>query len=237
LANAAYGTSFFAEGGAPTLELQAIAPIINPLEMDMDTDSLVGRIAAIPLYRDLFRKAWGDDTLDFARVTKAIASFERALISGGSPYDRWINGDAQALSDRAVRGAKLFFGEKADCFHCHGGFNFTDQGFHNTGLDPATTDPGRIAVTDRLLDDGKFKTPSLRNIALTAPYMHDGRFATLRQAIDHYNSGSKGHPNQDPLMRPLGLSEEDIQDLIGFLESLTDSAFVNNPDFSDPWAP
>jgi cytochrome c peroxidase len=135
-----------------------------------------------------------------------------------------------------MRGVKLFFGEKGDCFHCHGGFNFTDQSFHNTGLDPVTTDPGRIAVTERPLDDGKFKTPSLRNIALTAPYMHDGRFATLRQAIDHYNSGSQGHPNQDPLMRPLGLSEGDIGDLIAFLESLKDTAFANNPDFSNPWA-
>jgi len=237
IANSAYNTFFMAEGGVPTLELQAIAPIINPLEMDMNTDSIIGRIDGVGLYRELFRQAWGDDSITFARVTKAIASFERTLVSGASPYDRWLNGDARALSESATRGVNLFFGEKGDCFHCHGGFNFTDQSFHNTGLDSVTTDPGRIAVTDRPLDDGKFKTPSLRNIALTAPYMHDGRFSTLRETLEHYNSGGKNHPNQDPLVRPMGLSEGDIADLIAFLEALTDTAFTTNPDFGNPWLP
>ncbi len=237
LTNVAYGTSFFAAGGVPTLELQAIAPFLNPLEMDIHTDTVAARVAGKRLYRDIFIAAFGDDSVSFPRITKAIASFERALISGDAPFDRWSRGEREALTPSALRGMELFFGERGDCFHCHGGFNFTDQGFHNTGLDPATTDPGRIEVTGRALDDGKFKTPTLRNIAVTGPYMHDGRFTTLRESVAHYNRGGKAHPNKDPLMRPLGLSDPETEDLVAFLESLTDSTFLTNPEFTDPWSP
>jgi cytochrome c peroxidase len=237
LANVGYDTSFFADGSAPTLERQALAPILNPLEMDMDTARLPSRLASVGLYRDLFRKAWGDDTVTVARILGSIASFERAMLSGDSPYDRSLAGDDKALSQGARRGRDLFFGGKAACFRCHGGFAFTDRGFHNTGLDSFNLDPGRIAVTGLPFDDGKFKTPPLRNVAVTPPYMHDGRFNTLREVIAHYNSGGLAVPLRDPLLGPLGLDEGEIGDLILFLESLTDSAFVDDPDFRDPGKP
>jgi cytochrome c peroxidase len=131
----------------------------------------------------------------------------------------------------------LFFGETGDCFHCHNGFNFTDHLFRNTGLDSVTVDEGRYLITHNEADKGKFRTPTLRNIALTGPYMHDGRFDTLEEVVRHYNSGGKRHVNKDPLLRPLGLSETDIQDLVAFLESLTDHTFTQDPSLQDPWGP
>jgi cytochrome c peroxidase len=234
LANVAYNQSLFADGRAPTLEAQALEPIIGSLEMDMDTVVLAARLSVSALYRGLFRKAWGDDAIDVKRITGAIASFERAMLSGGSPYDRFQAGDSLAIPAGAKRGAEVFFGGKAVCFRCHTGFNFTDQGFHNVGIDSLNIDPGRMTVTANPLDAGKFKTPSLRNIALTPPYMHDGRFNTLREVIDHYDSG--GDPkSRDPLMGALGLEEGEISDLILFLESLSDSAFASDPRFRNPW--
>jgi len=234
LANVAYNLSYFADGNAPTLEAQAIAPILNPLEMDMDTNRLTERLAASAAYPELFRKAFGDSAIRIRRVTQAIASFERSLLSGDSPQDRFLAGDGNALSEAAKRGSALFSGSKAGCVQCHGGFNFTDNGFHNTGLDSLDLDPGRNAVTGLPADSGKFKTPSLRNIALTPPYMHDGRFNSLREVMVHYNKGGVYNPNRDPLIKPLGLDEGEIGDLIAFLESLSDTAFAVNPDFSDP---
>lgn len=246
VANAAYGPFFLFEGGAPTLELQALVPILDTLEMGMRADSLERRLGSIPLYRELALKAFGDDSLTFARMTKALAAFERTLLSGASPYDRYLQGGKEALTESQRRGADLFFGEKGDCFHCHNGFNFTDNGFHNTGLDGVgdgaetgleAFDPGRLAVTGKEEDRGKFKTPGLRNIAVTGPYMHDGRFESLAEVVAHYNSGGKKHPQADPLLRPLGLDKKEEADLVAFLESLTDSAFLRNPAFTNPWIP
>ena len=237
LANVAYNRTFFADGSAPSLEAQALVPILNRLEMDMDTAKLATRLARETVYREIFPAAWGDGAITPTRIAASIASFERALLSGGSTYDRFLSGDSGALSGEARRGRTLFFGGKAACFRCHDGFNFTDQEFHNTGLDSDTYDPGRIAVTGSAFDEGRFKTPSLRNLTLTPPYMHDGRFTTLRAVIDHYNAGAVGMPNRDPLLGPLGLDEKEIGDLIAFLEALTDTTLAANPDFGDPWAP
>lgn len=236
LANVGYLPHFFAEGGVPTLEQQALAPIIAPNELAMDTDTLVARLQPVSQYRMLFPQAWGDANITIERITKSIAAFERTLISAESPFDRWNRGDKNAISAAAQRGAELFFGEKGDCWHCHGGFNFTNNSFHNTGLDSVITgDEGRYRVTGNPADIGKFKTPTLRNVALTAPYMHDGRFNTLEEVLRHYNSGGKPHPTADALMRPLRLSDDEIKDLVALLDALTDDDFINNQALSDPW--
>ena len=234
LANVAYNSSLLWEGGVRTLEQQAIVPITHVDEMNLHTDTLVARLNEIGTYKGLFLEAWGDDNITIERITKSLASFERELISGDAPYDQWNRGEEEALSESAKRGRTLFFGEKADCFHCHGGFNFTDNLFHNNGLS-ATEDEGRFILSQHELDKGKFKTPTLRNIEVTAPYMHDGRFATLEEVIDHYNNGGEGHPNSDVLMRPLNLTEEEQEDLITFLKALTDEEFLNNSDLDNPW--
>ncbi|MBX2992671.1 MAG: c-type cytochrome [Bacteroidetes bacterium] len=235
LTNTAYGTSFFWEGGVLTLEIQVVSPILNPVEMNMNTDTLVLRLMQEPRYATLFTKAWGDSRITLERITHSIAAFERTILSGSSPFDKWTRGDRSAISASAARGADLFFGERGDCFHCHGGFNFTDNAFHNTGLDSVTIDPGRYLITNNETDKGRFKTPTLRNIALTSPYMHDGRFTSLEEVVRHYNSGGKPHPNRDILMRPLGLTESEVQDIVAFLEALTDLTFTTNPELQDPW--
>lgn len=235
LTNIGYSAALFWEGGAPTLEQQAIAPIIAPNEFNINPDSLVARLSAVPKYQALFQNAFGSAQPAFDRITKALATFERTLISSTSPFDRWNRGDASALSPSAARGFDLFFNETGDCFHCHGGFNFTDNDFHNNGIDSVTTDEGRYAVTNNPRDIAVFKTPTLRNIDLTAPYMHDGRFATLEEVVRHYNSGGKAHPTKDALIRPLGMTDAEQQDLVAFLKSLTDVSFTANPALQNPW--
>lgn len=234
LANVGYNTSLLWEGGVPTLEQQAIVPITHPAEMDLHTDTLVARLTSEPIYSRLFNDAWGDDVITIERITKSIAAFQRTLVSGNSAFDRSRNGDASAMSASAKRGEELFFNEVGDCFHCHGGYNFTDNDFHNNGLSE-TSDDGRFAITQRERDKGKFKTPTLRNIAVTAPYMHDGRFATLEEVLDHYNAGGQGHPNSDVLMRPLNMTDQEKQDLIEFLRELTDEQFLTDSTRSNPW--
>lgn len=235
LANTGYLPHFFWEGGIPTLEKQALAPIIAPNEFNIRADTLEKRMSSDPRYKMLFQAAFGDETVTLERITKSISAFQRTLISGNSPYDKFRRGDRSAISLSAQRGEALFFGETGDCWHCHNGYNLTTNSFHNTGLDSLTTDIGRAAVTKNPNDEGKFKVPTLRNIALTAPYMHDGRFQTLEQVLQHYNSGGKAHPNKDALMRPLGLSNQEVSDLIEFLKSLSDTSFTQNPAHNNPW--
>jgi len=230
LANLAYNTSFFWDGGVPTLEQQVVVPIMNPLEMDMTVGEVVAIIAADPGYTDLFRRAY--DTLpSSATLTRAIASFVRTMVSSNSRYDRFGRGDKGAMNEQEQRGMRLFFGEKADCFHCHLGFNFTNNSFRNNGLYAEYADSGRMLVTENPIDLGKFKVPSLRNVALTAPYMHDGSLATLEDVLAHYVAGGKVNMNIDPLMHPLNLDEQEQADLIAFLKTLTDEEFINNPRF------
>jgi cytochrome c peroxidase len=229
LVNLAYNTSFFWDGGVPTLEKQAIAPILNPVEMNMTMTEVVERLQGDPSYVDLFRKAYaGPPTAE--TVTRAIASFVRTLVSGNSRYDRIRRGEL-TFTDAERRGMTIFFGERGECTHCHTGFNFTDNSFRNNGLYAEYEDKGRFKVTERDEDVGKFKVPTLRNIALTAPYMHDGSLRTLRDVVDHYSSGGKGGPTADAVIIPLNLTDQEKSDLIAFLETLTDSTFVTDPRF------
>ena len=230
LTNVAFGSSFMFEGGVPTLELQALAPLFAENEMDMTTGEIESRLGADTLYVRLFQQAYGDGVVSLARVTKALATFQRTLVSYRSPYDRWKAGDQNAISSAAKRGEALFTGEKADCWHCHAPPLFTNGTFHNLGLDSVLTDMGRALITGQTTDEGKFKTPTLRNVGVTAPYLHDGRFATLTEVVEHYNTGKSPHPNTDALMRPLGLTSQEVSDLVAFLEALTDSTFLAQPE-------
>lgn len=235
LTNTGYNTSYFWDGTVFTLEKQAIAPIINPVEMNMDTDTLLIRLSSEPLYKPLFTRAWGSSEITLERVTKSLATFQRTLVSGTSPFDAWNRGNVDAISPAAQRGYDLFFGEKGDCFHCHTGYNFTDNMFHNNATELFPADEGRYRLTSNPEDKGKFRTPTLRNIALTPPYMHDGKFQTLEQVLIHYNSGGKSTENKDILMRPLGLTDQDRSDIIEFLRSLTDRQFTTAAALQDPW--
>jgi cytochrome c peroxidase len=233
LTNVGYRKGLFWEGLSPRLELQAIGPLTAHDEMAMEAEELKQRLEANPYYRQAFRQIFGEAP-SMKWTAFAISAFERTLVSFDSPYDRFRAGDDNALSEAALRGFDLFFGEKGDCFHCHGGTHFTDDEPRNTGLYAVYPDVGLARATSKEEDVGKFKTPTLRNIALTAPYMHDGSIQTLREAVEHYNSGGKPHPNADALMRPLGLSRQDIDDLIAFLNSLTDVSFTKNPKLGPP---
>lgn len=231
LTNVAFRKSFFFEGGAKSLELQAVGPITDHNEMASDVAEVVRKLKADPKYPVLFQQAFGAEP-SMQHVVEALASFQRTLISFNSPYDQFQRGDLNALNEQQKRGMELFF-DKADCFHCHTGGNFTDELPHNTALYVFDEDPGLARLTQKDEDIGKFKTPTLRNIALTAPYMHDGSKATLREAVEHYNLGGEANLNADPLMRPLGLTDQEIDDVVAFLQSLTDEEFINNPAFRE----
>ncbi len=228
LMNMAYNTSFFWDGGVPTLEQQVIGPVTNPLEMNMTLEEVADRLKGDPAYVAMFQSAYSQLPAP-EWITKAIASFERTLVSGHSRYDMYTAGKTDALTREEKHGMDLFFSEAADCFHCHIGFNFTNESFQNNGLYAVYADSGRMLITEQARDRGKFKVPSLRNIALTAPYMHDGSLATLEEVVEHYNNGGNGNPNSDPVIRKLGLTAAEKADLIAFLRALTDDEFINNP--------
>ncbi|HET9954370.1 MAG TPA: cytochrome c peroxidase, partial [Polyangiaceae bacterium] len=221
------------DGGARTLELQVIEPIRNPLEMDTTLESVRARLATDPELVALFEQAYGEGPSEFT-IPRALASFVRSLLSGQSAWDRYRRGEHLALSDSAARGLELFNGERAECFHCHVGFNFTNNSFRNNGGRADDPDVGREKLTGKASDRGKFKVPSLRNVAVTAPYMHDGSLATLDAVIDRYVAGGLGHPNTDPVVFPLDLTDSEKADLKAFLESLTDPEFLSEPSFADP---
>ena len=238
LFNIGFSKLLFWDGSSKSLEEQALAPVENPIEMHNTWQKAVADLNKHPIYPSLFKAAFpGLDTIDKYYVAKAIAQFERTLISANSKFDQYRAG-LVTLSAQELRGQELFVSEKADCFHCHSfGGTFTDFEMRNNGLDLLYADAGYALVTGSNSDIGKFKTPSLRNIMHTAPYMHDGRFKTVRECIDHYNDGVQNHPNASPLLttQPKGrLSEQDIDDLIAFLETLTDVEFINNPNFQRP---
>ena len=235
LANVGYRKGLFWEGRSPKLELQAVAPLTDHLEMNMEPDVLIEKIASLPEYEGEFETVFGKP-VSMKGVTYALSAFQRSLVSKDSPYDRYRAGDRTALDEAAVRGLTLFFNEQGDCFHCHVGGDLTDELPHNNAnRADYTADMGLARVTGRVEDIGKFKTPSLRNVALTAPYMHDGSYPTLREVIENYNRGGFEHPNADTFMRPLGLSNAEIDDLIAFLESLTDETFIRSERFSNPF--
>jgi len=226
--NRVFSAEQFWDGRAKDLEEQAHGPLVNPVEMAMGSHTdVVARIKAIPGYAPLFKKAFGDDKIDMPRIAKAIAAYERTVVSGDSPYDRYQAGDKDALSASAVRGLDLFNG-KANCKACHTGFNFTDETFQNigVGMDKPKPDLGRHDVTKKEEDKGKFKTPTLRNIAETPPYMHDGSDATLIEVVEFYNKGGIPNPNLSKEIKPLNLTVQEKRDLVAFLESLNGT--VNN---------
>jgi len=219
--DAAYMKYQFWDGRAASLEEQALGPIHNPVEMGDTLENVIRKLQAIPGYRDQFRAVFGTD-LTSDGIAKAIAAFERTVVSGPSPYDRYLAGDEAALSPAAARGLGLFEG-KGRCWLCHSGPMLSNQSFHNlgVGMDGPQPDRGREGVTKDPADRGAFKTPSLRNVALTWPYFHDGSARTLDDVIEVYDEGGVGNPNLDPRVRPLNLTEAERKDLRAFLEALT----------------
>lgn len=237
--NAGWMTSLFWDGRKPTLESQALEPVPNPIEMHLSWANAAAKLNAHPQYPDLFFDAFGTRTIDSMHVVKAIAQFERTMISGNSKWDKYLRGEV-ALSQAEAKGFEIFFTEKGDCFHCHATILFTDNIFHNNGLDSDFTDNGLFDVTGNSNDLGKFKTPTLRNITYTAPYMHDGRFETLEDVVDFYSEGLQFSPTIDPLMKKINqggirLTDDEKQNLIAFIRTLTDTDFIDNPEFSNPF--
>ncbi|MFC2176446.1 cytochrome-c peroxidase [Bacteroidota bacterium] len=231
---------FFWDGRDKTLEDQALGPVVNPIEMNTTWPEVEAKLNADAEYSLLFKQAYGIDVIDSLHVAKAIAQFERTLISGNSKFDRFYNQKIEQLTALEARGFVLYTTEAGDCFHCHGlGGLITDNRFHNNGLDQMFKDSGRYKVTGNADDIGLFRTPTLRNIELTAPYMHDGRFFTLEQVVEHYSEHVKPSPTIDPLMKKVGtgglqLSEQDKKALVAFLKTFTDSKFATNTNFSKP---
>lgn len=212
--NTAYQKFQFWDGRAKTLEEQALGPIQNPIEMNMKLGDVVDRLNKIEGYKNQFQKVFGTDvTAD--GIGKAIAAYERTVLSGDAPYDKFKAGDATASSESAQRGMKLFFG-KANCSACHAGPNFTDNAFHNIGI--PGNDEGRFAISKQAGDKGSFKTPTLREIARSAPYMHDGSLKTLEDVLEHYNKGGTPNDQLDEEIFPLKLSKEQLADLVTFLK-------------------
>jgi cytochrome c peroxidase len=272
LVNVAYsGALTWSNPQMKELESQALVPMFgdHPVELGLREDEpLPSALRADTKYAVLFERAFpGDsDRLTVKNVTKALASFERSIISGRSSYDRYhYERDDNAVSESAKRGEILFFNQQLACFRCHGGFNFSDATvsetnagrtveFHNTGLynlagalSYPAPNVGTFEYTKQAADVGRFKAPTLRNIAITAPYMHDGSIATLEGVLDHYSAGGRtirsgpaagiGHdnPNKDALIAGFQLSRQDRADLIAFLETLTDEAVLHDPRFANPW--
>ncbi len=222
LLNRAYGSAFFWDGRAPTLEVQALQPIQHRNEMDMTMDEVLLRLRRETSYGRLFRRAFSREA-NGEDLARALASYLRTILAGNAPVDRYLSGERGALSEQARRGLALFRG-KANCAACHLGPNFTDEHFHNTGVawrGGQWLDPGRFAVTGREADRGAFKTPTLREIALTAPYMHDGSIPALEQVIDFYDRGGNPNPHLDPELRSLHLTAEEKQDLAELLRNLS----------------
>lgn len=237
-----YDDRFFWDGRESGLENQAFEPITNPIEMHTTWPEVAEKLQQHPDYPELFRVAFGSTPIDSVLVSKAIAQFERTLISSNSKFDNYLSGNTE-LTPQESEGFNVFMDEaKGDCFHCHGSNNnplWTDNKFHNNGLDSVLTDLGLGGVTGDPSDNGKFKSPSLRNLIFTAPYMHDGRFSSIDEVINHYSEGLQNSPTIDPLMKKVSqggvqLSLQEKANLKAFLLTLTDEAFINNPNFSNP---
>lgn len=221
-----YNTGFlplqFWDGRAGSLEEQAVGPIHNPIEMAETHETVAPKIAKIAGYQKQFQLIFGGGA-SLQHIAEAIAAFERTIVSQNSPFDKYVLGDSKAMDEGAVRGMALFKG-KARCVLCHNGPNFTDNQFHNLGVPqagPLKEDLGRFMVSRQERDKGAFKTPTLRSIVETAPYMHDGVFATLEEVVEFKNGGGGANPYLSPLMKPLNLTGEEKADLVAFLKALT----------------
>lgn len=252
LTNVAFNQHYVWDGRFKTLEDHAPGPIFNPDEMGFsdgtnkdssggysptgDTTILFRTLDGEPKYNIMFKKAFGDAKITTNRIALAIASFERTIVSHSSAFDRYNNGDKSALNVYAKRGFALFIDpNKANCVGCHNGANFSDGEFHSTGLETEYKDKGRFSITKDQNDIGKFRTPSLRNVALTAPYTHDGSYKDIESLIRNYAVGGKHNANQDPLVKARTLSDQDVADIAAFLHTLTDETFAANKAFTNPW--
>jgi cytochrome c peroxidase len=246
LINVAYNKALLWDGRAGALEQQALGPIQNPLHMNQNLDLLVEKLKAVPDYVERFQNVFGT-SVSPEGIGKALAAFERTLITRNAPFDRYVEGDRQAMSERALRGMELFQGE-ARCILCHNGPNFTDGQFHKLGVPDAPLlshplvqvslrfdakrmnvqeyqqvkeDWGRYLVTKEEKDKGAFKTPTLRNVTQRDPYMHNGVFQSLEEVIDFYDRGGGAVAGKSPLIQPLGLTAKEKHDLLAFLRALT----------------
>ncbi len=249
LFNLGWVSEFPWDGRKSTLELKIEESIQNPFTLDGKPEIILPRLQADPIYPSEFEVIFGDNEITMERIAKALAQFFRTLISGDSPFDKYLTtgpgttGWSAADELKAYQGYSIFLDEnKGDCFHCHGDeFNplWTNNLFHNNGLDASfETDKGLGWTTGNALDDGKFRSPSIRNLAFTGPYMHDGRFTTLDEVIGHYSTGLVNSPTIDPLMKSVGmggvgLTPTEIDMLKFFLLSLSDSSFITNPEFME----
>lgn len=227
LLNCAFGTSMFWDGRAGSLEEQALLPLTNPNEMASSMDQVMMLVRADSKYRLMFEDAFGlaEAPIEPDHVADALATYQRSLVAGDSDFDRYdFDSDTPGVSDAARRGFLLFRG-RARCSHCHEGFRFTDDKFHNTGVSWGRKPPdlGRFEYSGKERDKGKFKTPTLRNVAQTGPYMHDGSLESLRDVIEFYDRGGNPNPYLNPILRPLELDERESADLIEFLKSLSSS--------------
>ncbi len=232
IVNMGWNDRFFWDGRRSSLETQAHDPVVNPIEMENTWPVVIQRLQNDTNYPNLFFKAFGTRTVDSNLVTKAIAQFERTFVSFNSIFDQANQSTTYTLTTEEFNGEVIFF-EQGRCINCHGGLLFTDHSFRNNGLDAMPNDSGLAKFTHNPTDFGKFKVPSLRNVALTAPYMHDGRFNTLEEVVDFYTSAvNYNSPNIDSNMQHLGfrfrLSAQEKTDLVAFLKTLTDSSYVTN---------
>ena len=241
---------FFWDGRAPELHDQATQPIQNPVEMNETIPSVIAKLSADQSYKDQFVRAFGDETITEERMGEAMEQFMFTFISNDSKYDRFLAGSA-TLTASEERGRALYFAEYneffpnesgADCAHCHSGITFENDQYMNNGLDAEANfdDLGRFEETDDAADKAKFKVTSLRNIEMTPPYMHDGRFQTLEEVVDHYNNGIEQSSTLDPALNAttatgLMLDAQEKADLVAFLKTLTDQTYLNNPDFASPF--
>jgi len=232
LANVAYHPYYTREGGVPTLEMQILVPIQEHVEFDFNILLIADRMLSDSSYVQQSLEAYNRNPDPFV-ITRAIACFERSLISGASRYDKFINGDHSALSLEERQGMALFFSERLSCTSCHSGFNFTNYSFENNGLYIEYPDPGRFRLTNNVADRALFKVPTLRNVEITRPYMHDGSLQSLEDVVNHYNTGGVNHPHKSPHVKSLNLSKQEKDELVAFLKSLTDDHFINNLKFKN----
>lgn len=235
LVNAAYRDKLMWDGRGTKIENNAYRSIFLSYIFGSDTNVVNERLQEHSFYPKMFKRAFGENTVPSSFLAgQAIATFVRTLVSGNSKYDKYINGNESALNESEKRGMELFFSERTRCSVCHSGIMFTDLDFHNTGTTTHYFDKGRYNVTKDWQDKGKFITPTLRNVEVTYPYLHNGEYWTLEELIHNYDIGGRDWFNKDTLMRPLYLSSVEKQDLINFLKSLTDTEFLNNKKFSNP---
>lgn len=225
MVNLAYATSYMMDGGVPTLELQVVAPLLHEGEMGFDLFELAERIGGDKRYQDLSKTAF-NRKLDGAAIAYSIAAFERSLLSYESKYDYYLEGDKSVFSQQEMKGMELFFSDSLNCSACHSGANFSDYNFYNIGLYENYKDPGRWRVTEQDVDKGKFKTPTLRNIEYSPPYMHDGSIGSLEDVIRFKMSGGVSNKNKSDNFKSFQLDEEGRDALLAFLKTLSDPSFI-----------